>query len=128
VGTPVRDGKFEFTVKDMRCGVSEVGTVLTQAADGQFCLVTSTVENIGDRAQTLDAGSQKAKNTTGQVFSADSVASFHVNDKNQTFLNEINPGNVVTGVVAFDIPKNQRITMLELHDSPFSRGVDVSVS
>lgn len=44
-----------------------------------------------------------------------------------TLLNDINPGNQVTGVVVFDIPKNVKLTRLELHDSPFSGGVPVSL-
>jgi hypothetical protein len=34
----------------------------------------------------------------------------------------------VTGVLVFDIPKDGRITSLELHDSPFSGGVTVDVA
>src|SRR5262245_21771627 len=49
-GQPVRDGKFEFTVQSVKCGVSQVGEdPLTKTAQGQFCLVTISVKNIGDK-------------------------------------------------------------------------------
>jgi hypothetical protein len=33
----------------------------------------------------------------------------------------------VTGKVVFDVPKDAKITRLELHDSPFSGGIAVTV-
>ena len=44
------------------------------------------------------------------------------------FLNEINPGNSTKGRLIFDVPKSTKLTALELHDSPFSGGVEVSLS
>jgi len=129
IGTPVRDGKFEFVVKSQKCGVGRVGSsLLGQDAQGQFCLVVVTVKNIGDAAQLFDASSQKGFNAAGQEYSADGGAGIYANDQAQTFLNEINPGNQVQGTLVFDIPKGAAITRLELHDSPFSGGVEVSLT
>ncbi|MGW5580223.1 DUF4352 domain-containing protein [Micromonospora chokoriensis] len=128
VGEPARDGKFEFTVKSSKCGVAKVGSSpLGQKAQGQFCLVTVNVKNIGKEAQMFDGSSQKAYAADGTEYSADSGAAIYANKNAETFLNDINPGNQVTGVVVFDIPKNVKLTKLELHDSPFSGGVDVTL-
>ncbi|MEU8110863.1 DUF4352 domain-containing protein [Micromonospora sp. NPDC048947] len=128
VGEPARDGKFEFTVKSSKCGVAKVGNdVLGQKAQGQFCLVTVNVKNIGKEAQMFDGSSQKAYAADGTEYSADSGAAIYANKNAETFLNDINPGNQVTGVVVFDIPKNVKLTKLELHDSMFSGGVDVAL-
>jgi Domain of unknown function (DUF4352) len=43
------------------------------------------------------------------------------------FLEDINPGNSVNGIIVFDIPKDATIVKLELHDSAFSGGVVVNV-
>ena len=129
IGTPARDGKFEFTVQKVKCGVAKVGTSMVgDKAQGQFCLVTVKVKNIGKEAQLLDGSSQKAYAADGTEFSADSGAAIYANKNAETFLNDINPGNQVTGVVVFDIPKKVKLAKLELHDSPFSGGVTVSVS
>lgn len=129
IGQPARDGKFEFTVKSTKCGVAKVGTDLLGAkAQGQFCLVTINVKNIGKEAQMFDGSSQKAYAADGTEYSADSGAAIYANKNAETFLNDINPGNQVTGVVVFDIPKNVKLTKLELHDSPFSGGVAVTLS
>jgi len=129
IGEAVKDGKFEFTVTSMDCGHASVGTdqYLSKTAQGQYCLLNMTVKNIGNEAQTLDGSSQVVYNAQNQKYSADSAAAFYVNPTNSTFLNQINPGNTVTGVVAFDIPKDQTPVTAELHDSSFSSGVKVSL-
>ncbi len=71
IGTPVRDGKFEFTVTKLRCGVPSVGPEgIEQAAQGQFCLASLKVTNIGDKPQTLDASSQHGYDVQGRKLNA----------------------------------------------------------
>jgi hypothetical protein len=87
-----------------------------------------TVKNIGSSSQMFDASSQIGIDASGNQISADSIASIAANKGGtQTFLQDINPGNQVTGVVVYDIPKNQTLTKLELHDSMFSNGVTVNL-
>ena len=126
IGTPVRDGKFEFTVTSIEPGVPSVGSdAFGQKAQGQFVLIHLTIKNIGDKAQYFDGSSQKAFDAQGREFSADSAAAIYLSDSN-SFLNEINPGNAVAGTVVFDMPLDAKIAKVELHDSPFSGGVDVT--
>lgn len=127
IGTPVRDGKFEFTVTGIEPGVARIGDdMLGQDAQGQFVLVHLTVTNIGEEAQYFDGSSQKAFDAQGRELSADGSAAVYLGDAN-SFLNQINPGNSVTGTVVFDIPADAALTRLELHDSPFSGGVEVAL-
>lgn len=128
IGDAVRDGKFEFTVTTSKCGVAKVGdSTLGAQAQGQYCLITVTVKNIGKESQLFSDSSQKAFTADGKQFSTDTNAAIYANKNAETFLNEINPGNQVTGVLVFDVPKNAKLTKLELHDSPFSGGVDVAL-
>ncbi|MDO8147526.1 DUF4352 domain-containing protein [Isoptericola sp. b515] len=127
IGDPVRDGKFEFTVTELERGVEKIGNeYLNTEAQGKFVLVHMSVENIGDEAQYFDGSSQKLVDTEGRTHSADSEAAIYLDDSN-SFLNEINPGNTVDGIVVFDMPKDAKPATLELHDSAFSGGVEVSV-
>ena len=127
LGTPVRDGKFEFTVNKVDCGKSRIGTAdFGASAQGHFCLVHLKVENIGKESQLLDGSSQYLFGDAGQKFDADTEAAIYLDDA-KTFLEEINPGNAVDGVVVFDIPKSATPTKIELHDSPFSGGVTVEL-
>ena len=125
IGTPVRDGQLEFTVTKVKPGVTRVGgDVLGENAQGQFVLVHITVENIGAEAQLFADSSQKVRDAEGREFSADTAAAISLED-NDVFLNEINPGNTVKGVLVFDMPKDAKPASIELHDSPFSGGVTV---
>ncbi len=127
IGTPVRDGKFEFTVKSVKCGISTVGNqYLNTKAQGQFCAVQLNIENIGDEPQSMFADNQLAFDAKERKFSADSKASIY-DDSSQVLWEEINPGNSVKGKVYFDVPKGAKLTQLELHDSMFSDGVKVAL-
>lgn len=129
IGQPVRDGKFEFTVTSIECGKSSVGTnqYLTKQAQGQFCLLNLTVKNIGNESQIFSDSGQVLFDANGNKYSSDSGASLYANPSGSTFLNQINPGNTVTGAVVFDIPKGVTPTQAELHDSAFSGGVKVNL-
>ena len=126
VGKAVRDGKFAFTVRSVKCGIAVVGDnpYLQEKAQGQFCAVQLSVENIGDEPQSMFADNQYAFDTKGRKFSANSMASM-ADESSQVLWEEINPGNAVKGKVYFDIPKGAKLTSLELHDSAFSGGVKV---
>jgi hypothetical protein len=126
LGKTVRDGKFAFTVKSVKCGIAKVGTseYLQKKAQGQFCAVSMKIENIGDEPQSMFADNQYAFDAKDRKFSADSAASIY-DDNSQVLWEEINPGNTVQGKVYFDIPKGAKLTRFELHDSMFSGGVKV---
>ena len=127
IGTPVRDGKFEFTIAKIEPGFAKVGNaVLGKTAQGQFVLVYVTVKNIGDVAQHFDGSNQKLFDAQGRQFSADVEAAIYV-DEQRSFLDQVNPGNSVDGIVVFDVPKDIRPTKIELHDSAFSGGVTVTL-
>ncbi|QIM22968.1 DUF4352 domain-containing protein [Phycicoccus sp. HDW14] len=128
IGTKVRDGKFQFVVSKVTCGIKSVGNqYLGTKAQGQFCRVDMSITNIGDEAQTMFADNQTAFDTKGRKFSADSEASIY-DDKSEVLFEEINPGNTVKGRVYFDVPKGVKLAKVELHDSLFSGGVEVALT
>ncbi|MGW7201509.1 DUF4352 domain-containing protein [Streptomyces chryseus] len=127
IGDPVRDGKFEFTVTKVVPGVEEIGGDYGDKAQGQFILVCINVENIGDESQLFDGSAQKLFDAEDREFSADTAAAIYL-EESESFLNEINPGNKVEGIVVFDVPKNVEPVKIELHDSVFSGGVTVNLA
>lgn len=128
IGVAARDGKFEFTVKSLQCGVMSVGDnpYLTKTPQGQFCLLNVTVKNIGNEKQSLLSSNQKLLN--GEVqYSADDTATIYAAPNGTSWYNDINPGNSVEGKIVFDVPKDVTPTVAELHDSGFSGGVKVNL-
>ncbi|MEV0895620.1 DUF4352 domain-containing protein [Actinoplanes sp. NPDC049802] len=124
----VRDGKFEFTVTKVKCGVNKVGSdLIGEKAQGQFCLIDVQVKNIGKEAQAFADSAQKAFDAKKVEYSVDSAAALYANEDQQVLFEEINPGNTVKGKLVFDIPDGTKLTSLELHDSVFSGGVTVSL-
>ncbi|WP_327045399.1 DUF4352 domain-containing protein [Microbispora sp. NBC_01189] len=129
LGDVVKDGKFAFKVTKVDKGLSQVGESFTVSkAQGQYILVHLTVKNIGDEAQLFSDSAQKLVDARGRTFDADSgAAAIGLKDSN-AFLNNINPGNSVKGILLFDVPKNLTLRSVELHDSIFSGGVTVSLA
>jgi hypothetical protein len=125
---PARDGKFEFTVTKVKCGVNKVGSnLLGQQAQGEFCLIDIKVKNIGKEAQLFTDSAQKAFDGKKVEYSPDSSAAIYANGESQLLLEEINPGNSAKGKLVFDVPEGTKLTSLELHDSVFSGGVTVNL-
>ncbi|MGW9567554.1 DUF4352 domain-containing protein [Rhodococcus hoagii] len=128
MGTPVRDGKFEFVVTDVATGLSTVGDnpFLTEKAQGQFVIVTMTVQNTADKPKGLSPSDQEMYDTQGRKFTADTMAGIALGSDVSVW-DEINPGNKVTMKVVFDMPADAVPAEIELHDSMFSGGTRVAL-
>lgn len=128
MGAPVRDGKFEFVVKSVKCGQKKTGSgFLSEEAQGVFCLVDVQVSNIGKEAQTFSGSDQKLIDKAGKEYSNDSGAEWDVNSDVKTWGEDINPGNKISGTLVFDVPAGTKPVAIILHDSLFSDGVRVSL-
>ena len=129
IGTAVRDGRFEFVVHSVQCGVGQLGPDnAEQRAEGQFCLVSLTVKNIGDQPHTMTDRAQKGYGTNGSRYGTNSTAGLYANDTNsQVWLKAIHPGAEVTGTIVYDLPRGVELSELELHDSLTSGGVTIDL-
>jgi hypothetical protein len=128
LNAPVRDGMFRFTVTAISCGHQTVSTsVFNRTAHGQFCLVTLTVSNVGDSGRAFAEGFQKAVTSDASTYTPDIAAGLIVNGSGAAVFSTLHPGNSVSGTLVYDIPRTASIARLELHDSPFSDGVSITV-
>ncbi|WP_250028490.1 DUF4352 domain-containing protein [Paractinoplanes maris] len=125
---PVRDGKFSFTVTGVRCGVAKVGDEFVDLEpDGAYCLVDVQVKNGGTTVEFFDSTSQKAYDASGAEFATDMQAEVFVNTDAQNFLDPINPGRQVKGVLVFDVPVRTALGSVVLHESSSSAGARIAV-
>lgn len=116
VGQPADDGQFRFTANNLQCGRQQIGDpeFLGEEAQGQFCLLTVSVENVGDQPQSLFSDNQYLIDGQGRRHSADGPATMTLPRNADAWLSEINPGNTVDGVFVFDVPQNITIREAEL--------------
>ena len=122
----VADGRFEFAVTGMRCGVRQVGSKrLGQKARGQFCLVAVTVKNVGPRAQTLDASWQTGYAPDGRAYPSEAGAAMFVGVPGPTVLESIRPGVRVRGTLVFDVPRGTVLSSVVLRASALTPGVRI---
>lgn len=125
INTPAVDGKFQFTVTGMNCGIKQVGGEFGQKAQGEFCLVHVKIKNVGTTAEVFNDSSQQATDAKGNVYSVDSGAGVSANEDSSTFLEDINPGNTVKGDLVFDVPEGTKLASVVLHESMFTAGIKV---
>jgi hypothetical protein len=126
---PVRDGSFQFTADAMRCGVQAIGSPdEEQSPLGQFCVITLTIMNVGSAPALFAESIQEAFGAGDVRFSADATAALYANPDPTIFQNLINPGNTVRAVIVYDIPRSGRITRLEVHENPATRGAVIKIS
>ena len=128
IGDEAVDGDFTFVVTSVEDGPPIIGTPeFGVEPQGKFVLVTLTVTNNGDSAGSFFGSNQFLIDTEGRKASADDEAAIYLEEA-QSFYEEINPGNSLTGVVVFDIAVDAVPASLELHDSAFSGGVTVTLT
>lgn len=130
LNTAVRDGKFEFVVNAVQPGLAEVGDnpFLKQQAQGQFVIVSLSVQNIGDKPQGFSPSNQKVFDTEGRSFESDASAQIALGSSDIPVWDNINPGNTVNVQLIYDMPLGAAPASIELHDSMFSDGVTVALT
>ncbi|MGY4102496.1 DUF4352 domain-containing protein [Nocardia sp. R16R-3T] len=126
VGATVRDGKFSFVVTQVDAPVKTVGDnqFSRQQAQGEYILVYIDVTNTADRPQTYFGDNQKLVDDSGRLFGNDTRAEMNLNDH---LMSEINPGNKISVILAFDVPEGTAPAAIEFHDSMFSGGARVAI-
>ncbi|MCX4098085.1 DUF4352 domain-containing protein [Nocardia sp. alder85J] len=126
--TPVRDGKFEFTVTAVQSGVSTVGDnpFMRKTAQGAYTIVSLTVKNISNVPYGFSPSDQDLFDAQNRKFGNDAAAAMNL-QANTSLYADINPGNAITAQVAFDLPADAAPDHIVLHDSMFSGGTTVSL-
>ena len=120
IGKEVRDGKFAFTLKEVKTAESAGGV----DALGKFVIVTLAVKNTGKAPHSYDASAQKLVDGEGKRYPASAV-----DLENQEF-DGLNPGLEIEVKLAFDVPENMTVdnARLELHDFFLSDGAELHLT
>jgi hypothetical protein len=126
-GSSVRNGKFEFRVvnteRSKTVSDPDGNPYETVTAQGEFVVVTLSVENAGDQPRSFSGTNQKLVDASGRQYGAKSEADMWMNKGTA----DINPGNAIQARVAFDVAGGTQASELILHDSMFSGGAHLSI-
>ena len=120
IGSPVRDGQFEFTVTSVDRSRTAGDLADPTQAKGEYFNVHLTVKNTGTEARSYGSSDQKLI-IGGKQYNAASVLGLPNDNEN------INPGLSIDTVVPFDIPVGAQPDAVQLHDSLFSGGITVTL-
>ena len=108
--------------------MSRVGdSYLNEKAQGQFCLVSMRVKNVGKAPINFSDENQALLDTKGREYSPDDEAWIYMDDSDPYA--EINPGNTLKTTVPFDLPKKAKPDHMLLKAGfwGFSEGVVVKL-
>lgn len=127
IGEAVTTGSFEVTVTGVEDGVTFVGPEgFGEEPQGQYVIVSITVSNTGDSAETFWDSEQKLVDDQGREHSSSSDS--YLLDEGTTWLEEINPGNTFQGALLFDIPADAVPTTLKVRGGFFGGATEVSLA
>jgi hypothetical protein len=111
----VRDGVFEFVVRDVDCGARKAGRV---------CVMALQVKNVAAKGRRLPERSQVLHDTLGDYYRLDRRAS---ELRGRDLFEPIRTGDTVIGAIVFRLPAAREAGFVELHDSVLSKGVSVQL-
>lgn len=86
------------------------------------------MKNTSKSASTFTSSLVKLYDKDGNEYSTDTMAEIYANDQNTTFLEQINPGNSVKGLLVFDVPKDVQPTELGVSGGLFSAEKKITLS
>lgn len=124
---PVRDGGFEFEVRDV-VRMKQVGDTsdpgYSVSARGMFVVVTLAIRNVSGAPMTFVDRYQSLVDSTGTAYRADMAADIYGNrDIRST---RMDPGEQLVVHIAFDVPAGAEARNLVLRQSE-SGGVTVPI-
>jgi len=125
IGQPVKDGRFTFVVKSVRCGMVTSEGLSPSKPGYEFCAVHVSVSNDGNDRQSFDPSLIEGF-IGGDRYVAHSVATEAANSGGVT--ESINPGRPIQVVVLIDVPAGKSLDKVEVHDGILSDGTSVSVT
>lgn len=123
-GVPVRDGNFEFAVRNVESGVSAVGI---ERAEGTFVVVSFTVRNIAAQPKTYLPLGQELNDTAGAKFAPDVTATAQ-RAATAAAPRTLQPDESLGTHLVFEVPPGSVPASMTFRDFPLSFGTGVALN
>ncbi|WP_280458453.1 serine/threonine-protein kinase [Nocardia carnea] len=122
-GTAVRDGNFEFVVRNVE---SDVPTIGFDRAQGMFVVVSFTVRNIAAEPKTYTPLGQELHDTAGGKFGPDVTATAQ-RAATAAAPRTLQPGESLGTHLVYEVPAESVPASMTFRDFPFSLGTSVAL-
>ncbi|MEU1985337.1 protein kinase [Nocardia sp. NPDC019395] len=122
-GTPVRDGSFEFVVRNVESDVTAVGV---ERAQGAFVVVSFTVRNIAPDPKTYTPLGQELHDTAGGKYGPDVTATAQ-RAATAAAPRTLQPGESLGTHLVYGVPAGSVPASMTFRDFPFSFGTSVAL-
>ena len=122
-GTEVRDGSFEFVVRNVETDVPTVGF---DRAQGMFVVVSFTVRNIAPEPKTYTPLGQELHDTAGAEFGPDVTATAQ-RAATAAAPRTLQPGESLGTHLVYEVPAGSVPATMTFRDFPFSLGTSVAL-
>lgn len=122
-GTAVRDGSFEFVVRNVE---SDVPTIGFDRAQGMFVVVSFTVRNIAAEPKTYTPLGQELHDTAGGEFGPDVTATAQ-RATTAAAPRTLQPGESLGTHLVYEVPAESVPASMTFRDFPFSLGTSVAL-
>ena len=126
IGEPVTAGDWQVTVTGVGAPVASVGSqYFSTEAQGVFVPIAITALNNGSEAQMFFASNLRAIDDQGREFEYSSDAAIYAGDGGASMIDEVNPGNTLTGTLYYDVPDGATLVELQISGGLFDLPVTV---
>lgn len=122
-GTTVRDGSFEFVVRNVE---SDVATIGLDRAQGKFVVVSFTVRNIANAPKTYTPLGQELRDTAGAEFGPDVTATAQ-RATTAAAPRTLQPGESLGTHLVYEVPATSVPESMTFRDFPLSLGTSVAL-
>jgi hypothetical protein len=123
-GVPVRDGNFEFSVRNVESGVGAVGI---ERAQGTFVVVSFTVRNIAAQPTTYLPLGQELRDTAGAKYAPDVTATAQ-RAAAAAAPRTLQPDESLGTHLVYEIPTGSVPASMTFRDFPLSFGTTVALN
>lgn len=128
LGEPVAVGDWEITVSSVGERTAQVGDeFLSTDAQGEFLPVEVSLTNNGSSAESFFASDFVVIDADGREFSYSSDASMYSGEAGLSILDEVNPGNTLSGYLYFDVAETADIQKVHINDGWFADPIEVNL-
>jgi hypothetical protein len=127
LGDEVEVGDWLVTIVEVRSPISSVGNFGSAEAQGEFVPIAIRMQNNGNEAEYFFAGDLVAIDDRGRQFDYSTDAAIYSGDEGASMLDEVNPGNAVSGILFYDVPEGTSLVAIEVENGWFDDPVRISL-